>query len=47
MGPVWFEQEYMCGFMDNGVGLFERQVVEDAMDARVEPLLLPSRWRQG
>ena len=47
LGPIWFEQEYMCGFMDNGVGLFERRVVEEAMDARVSPMEFPSRWRKG
>jgi phage FluMu gp28-like protein len=46
LGPMWFEQEYMCGFVDNGVGLFERRVVEEAMDEGTQPLELPSRWRR-
>ena len=33
MGAAWFEQEYMCGFVDNG-----RDVVEAALDDGIVPL---------
>lgn len=39
MGTVWFEQEYMCGFVDNGTQVFGREVVEAALDGSVEPLV--------
>jgi hypothetical protein len=38
MGPVWFEQEYLCAFIDNGSEMFGRDLVESAMDDSVEPL---------
>ena len=34
----WFRQEYLCEFIDNGVGLFDREVVERAMVREIEPL---------
>ena len=24
LGPVWFEQEYLCSFVDNGMAIFGR-----------------------
>jgi hypothetical protein len=38
LGAQWFEQEYLCSFVDSGAGLFGRDVVDNAMDDDVEPL---------
>ncbi|MCU1263597.1 MAG: hypothetical protein JWO80_6482 [Bryobacterales bacterium] len=38
MGPAWFRQEYLCEFVDNGAQLFDRGVVEGAIDWELEPL---------
>jgi hypothetical protein len=38
LGPVWFRQEYLCEFVDNGSEVFERDLVDQAMDDGVEPL---------
>lgn len=38
MVPAWFEQEYMCAFVDSGPEMFGRDLVESAMDDTVEPL---------
>jgi hypothetical protein len=38
MGPQWFEQEFLCGFVNNGTSMFARDVVEAALDECVEPL---------
>ena len=38
MGAAWFEQEYMCGFVDNGMSVFGRDVVEAALDGGIVPL---------
>ena len=37
MGDVWFRQEYMCEFVDNGQHLFDRDLVMQAL-VDVEPL---------
>jgi hypothetical protein len=37
-GADWVRQEYLCEFVDNGVGLFDREVVERAMSRELEPL---------
>lgn len=39
MGATWFDQEYCCGFVDNGTSVFARDVVEAALDDSVEPLV--------
>jgi len=39
MGAAWFDQEYMCGFVDNGTSVFGRDVVEAALDDGVQPLV--------
>jgi hypothetical protein len=39
MAPAWFEQEYMCGFVDNGMSVFGSDVVEAALDDGLEPLV--------
>jgi len=38
LGAAWFEQEYLCGFVDNGASVFGRDAVEAALDESVEPL---------
>ncbi|HTA45451.1 MAG TPA: terminase family protein [Bryobacteraceae bacterium] len=37
-GDLWFQQEYMGQFVDNGAGVFGRDLVEAALDRCVEPL---------
>jgi hypothetical protein len=37
-GPVWFGQEYMCEFVDNGSEMFGRDLIEAALDDSFEPL---------
>ena len=37
LGHVWFRQEYLCEFVDNGCALFDRDLVESAFDEGVEP----------
>jgi hypothetical protein len=34
MGNTWFEQEYLCEFVDNGRNLFRREVVRAALEDR-------------
>jgi hypothetical protein len=38
LGPAWFEQEYLCGFVDNGASVFGRDLVEAAFDPHAKPL---------
>jgi hypothetical protein len=38
LGPVWFRQEYLCEFVDNGNAVFGRDLVERALDDDLEPL---------
>ncbi len=38
LGPVWFRQEYMCEFVENGAGVFERDVVERALTDELSTL---------
>ena len=38
MGERWFEQEYLCEFVDAGSALFDRDVVERAFSEDVRPL---------
>jgi hypothetical protein len=38
VGMVWFRQEYLCEFVDSGAGVFDREVVENALDDDLEPL---------
>ena len=37
-GDLWFRQEYMGEFVDNGAGIFDRDLVEAALDEEVETL---------
>jgi hypothetical protein len=34
----WFRQEYLCEFVDSGDLMFQRELVEGALDPRLEPL---------
>ncbi len=40
MGSAWFEQEYLCGFLEDGPQMFGRGLLEAAMDDEVPPLEL-------
>ena len=40
LGEAWFRQEYLCEFVDNGAGVFERDVVEGAVSGEVAELVL-------
>jgi hypothetical protein len=38
LGPLWFAQEYLCEFVDNGYEMFSREMVESAFDENISPL---------
>jgi hypothetical protein len=38
MGMESFRQEHMCEFVGSGLGVFDRDVVEAALDGNVEEL---------
>jgi hypothetical protein len=38
LGPLWFRQEYLCEFLDGGDGVFDRDLIEAALDDNVEPM---------
>jgi Terminase large subunit, T4likevirus-type, N-terminal len=38
MGERWFRQEYLCEFVDSVSGVFDRDLVESAITAEVQPL---------
>jgi hypothetical protein len=38
LGPLWFRQEYLCEFVDNGTGLFRRDAIEAALSETIVPL---------
>jgi hypothetical protein len=38
MGDAWFRQEYLCEFADSAGGVFDREVIEAALDKELEPL---------
>ena len=38
MGERWFQQEYLCEFVDTGSSLFDRDLVERAFSKDVKPL---------
>jgi hypothetical protein len=38
LGPVWFRQEYLCEFVDNGSAVFGRDLVERALNDELAPL---------
>ena len=39
LGALWFQQEYLCEFVDNGMEVFGRGLVEGALDDDLEPLV--------
>jgi hypothetical protein len=43
MGDRWFRQEYLCEFVDVNDSLFDRELLESAIDYSVAPLVFPSR----
>ena len=38
MGDAWFRQEYLCQFVDSERGVFDRDLVEAALDEELEAL---------
>ena len=38
LGGLWFRQEYLCEFVDNGAGVFQRELIEQALDDEVAVL---------
>jgi hypothetical protein len=38
LGPMWFRQEYLCEFVDSGGAMFDRDVVEGALDSGISPV---------
>jgi hypothetical protein len=43
MGEKWFRQEYLCEFVDTVEGVFDRDLVDAAVSAEFEPLMLGQR----
>jgi hypothetical protein len=37
VGPIWFAQEYMGEFVDNGMSIFSRDLIEQALDDSFAP----------
>jgi hypothetical protein len=40
MGEMWFRQEYECDFVDAVSGVFDRDVVENAVKGEIKPLVI-------
>ena len=40
LGPTWFRQEYLCEFVDNGLGMFRKDAIDAALDDEIQPLRL-------
>lgn len=38
LGNLWFQQEYLCEFVENGSGVFDRDLVEGAVQDYVQVL---------
>ena len=38
MGASWFAQEFLCEFVDNELGTFDRDLIRRALDPHVIPL---------
>jgi len=38
MGPSWFGQEFICEFVDNEMGTFDRDSIQPALDPYATPL---------
>ncbi len=43
MGDLWYRQEYLCEFVENGEDLLPRELVEKALDMDIEPMPPPNR----
>jgi hypothetical protein len=41
---VWFGQEYLCEFMDNGMAMFGRDLVEAALDSSAGAFEFGGLW---
>lgn len=39
LGHLWFRQEYLCEFIDNGSGVFDRDLVETSLTGDLAPLV--------
>jgi hypothetical protein len=44
MGSLWFQQEYLCQFVDSGANLFGRDTVEAALNDDVVPINWPRMY---
>ncbi len=38
MAPMWFRQEYLAEFVDNGTSVFARDLIKAAIDPTIKPL---------
>jgi Terminase large subunit, T4likevirus-type, N-terminal len=38
LGPLYFRQEFLCEFLDNGGAVFDRELVEGALDDSITPV---------
>ena len=38
LGALWFRQEFQCEFVDGGAGVFDRDMVESALDDSFSPV---------
>ena len=38
LGPMWFKQEFLCEFVTSGDAMFDRDVVERALDDSFSPV---------
>jgi hypothetical protein len=38
LGALWFRQEFQCEFVDGGAGVFDRDMVESAIDDSFSPV---------
>jgi hypothetical protein len=45
MGPVFFGQEFLCDFVDCDGSLFDRDLIEAALDESLEPIDLTGTWK--
>jgi hypothetical protein len=45
LGSLYFQQEYMCEFVDSGAGVFGRDLVERALDDEIAPLGGFGTWK--
>ena len=45
MGPVFFGQEFLCDFVDCDGGVFDRDLIEAALDEDLEPIDFTGTWQ--